>query len=121
MSASQDSVKVAAAIATIWTTKTLPALYALAGNVAQSAVNDMKKNRPWNDQTFSAKDQLFGKPFLDPGKSVGFFVAHGVQYGVYLELTNDRKNEVLRPTIEVFGAKYLVGVRRIVGDKSGSS
>ncbi len=114
MSASQDAVKVATMIPTIWRARTLPAIYALAKKTAQESVNKMKESHPWNDQTYSAKNFLFGDAFQEPG-AVGFFIAHGVQYGVYLELANDRKNEILRPTIQAFGSEFLVGVRRLTG------
>lgn len=116
MSATNDSKQVASMYAKIWTTKTLPALYALAQGVALEALNSAKESAPWNDQTTSARRLLFAEAFQED-KAVGFFVAHGVQYGVYLELSNDRKNEILRPTVEEYGAKYLIGVRRIVGDR----
>lgn len=114
MGAAEDSVKVATLIPKIWKERTLPALQALAEKTVLEAVQYAKANRPWDDQTTNAKNFLNGDT-LEPGY-VGFFVAHGVQYGVYLELANDRKYEILTPTIEVWGNKYLMDVRRFIGD-----
>jgi hypothetical protein len=41
---------------------------------------------------------MFSNAFID-GNDVGWFLSHGVQYGVYLELANDRQNEAIRPII----------------------
>jgi hypothetical protein len=55
--------------------------------------------RYWNNQTETAARTVFSKAFTD-GADIGFFISHMVEYGVYLELANDRRHEALRPIIE---------------------
>jgi hypothetical protein len=53
----------------------------------------------WTNRTQMARDGVFAKTFTE-ANAVGFFLAHTVGYGVYLELANNRAHESLRPTIE---------------------
>lgn len=114
MSAYDSSRKVADFVAKRWNSRTIPALYALSQQTALEAINSAKHNAPWEDQTTQARAQLFMTAYRSD-EAIGFFVAHGVQYGVYLELANDGKYEILRPTINVFGQQFFVGVRRLLG------
>jgi hypothetical protein len=53
----------------------------------------------WENRTFQAKDRMFTEAFKSD-EAIGFIMAHGVQYGVYLELANNRKHQAIRPMIE---------------------
>lgn len=55
-------------------------------------------NKFWNNQTKTALDTVF-QGVIDEEGVVGFFLAHLVEYGVYLELANDRKHAALLPTV----------------------
>jgi len=63
--------------------------------------NGRGAGRYWNNQTESAAKTVFADAFID-GEDIGFFIAHMMDYGVYLELANDRRHEALRPLIEQF-------------------
>lgn len=52
----------------------------------------------WTNRTESALAEVFSGAINEDGE-IGFFLAHAVDYGVYLELANDRKHEALRPII----------------------
>jgi hypothetical protein len=56
-------------------------------------------NTFWNNQTETAYNSVFAENYT-VGTEVGWFIAHAVEYGVYLELANDRKHEALRPIIQ---------------------
>jgi hypothetical protein len=71
------------------------------------------QGRFWKNDTSDAVSRVFGETFSD-GESVGFFLAHGVQYGIYLELANNRQNEALRPLVEIYGNQYIVFIREIM-------
>jgi hypothetical protein len=92
------------------------ALIALSKAYAARAVQlfkDMQGNEEfWENQTFQAKDSVFGDS-IDEADFVGFFLAHGKDYGVYLELANDRQNEALRPIINALWPDYIKDVKRI--------
>ena len=67
----------------------------------------------WNNKTSEAANAVFGETYRTKTE-IGFFLAHGMDYGIYLELANNRQNEVLRPLIEEFGAKFLKSVGMIM-------
>jgi len=66
----------------------------------------------WNNQTNVAYNSVFGQELVE-GDEVGFFLAHTVEYGVYLELANDRKHEALRPVINELLPEFTVNLQRI--------
>jgi hypothetical protein len=69
----------------------------------------------WDNQTAQAAARVFSDAFRD-GRSVGWFLAHGVYYGVYLELANDRKHESLRPIVQHYAGRFLADVRKMYAD-----
>ena len=78
------------------------ALYALSLEYAARALNDFRRRQAqeefWRNQTFTAMNLVFADAFAT-GNIIGWFMAHGVEYGVYLELANDGKNQALRPVV----------------------
>lgn len=72
----------------------------------------MQKGKYWFNRTSQAAARVFSDSFKEFGKS-GFFLAHGVDYGVYLELANNRKHSVLFPIIKKFAGRYFQDVKRI--------
>jgi len=77
--------------------------------------NGRGKGRYWNNQTESAARLVFSDAFID-GDDLGFFIAHMVEYGVYLELANDRRHEALRPLIEKYFPLFKREVQAIYAD-----
>lgn len=71
-------------------------------------------NRFWTNQTGVAKNLIF-EGVIKTKKEFGWFVAHGVEYGIYLELANDRKHAVLLPTIVRFYNRFIEAVEKIYG------
>ena len=71
--------------------------------------------RYWKNQTNQAKDRMFTDAFIQ-GEIIGWFMAHGVQYGVYLELANNRKHEAIRPVIQRFAGRFFRDVKALYGD-----
>lgn len=93
-------------------------LYAYGQQLAEEAVQEMQTrqagNEFWNNQTLQAMQRLFGEAFQD-ADSVGFFIAHAVEYGIYLELANDRQNAILVPTITKYALKYKLFAEELFG------
>ena len=77
--------------------------------------NGQGKGRYWNNQTETAAKTVFSDAFTD-GDEIGFFIAHMVEYGVYLELANDRRYEALRPLIEKFYPLFRRDLQAIYAD-----
>jgi len=100
------------------------ALYAICLAYAAQALSEFRARQPsgsgvvgefWTNQTSVAADSVFSDGFVDKD-DVGWFLAHGVEYGVYLELANDRQHEALRPIVEGMFPKFMDAVRGIYAD-----
>lgn len=95
------------------------ALYALSLRYAAEALNDFQRvqgqNGYWINRTGTARDMVFSDAYLE-GSDVGWFIAHGVEYGVYLELANNRDSEALRPTINKFAKPYFNDAEKLYKD-----
>lgn len=94
------------------------ALHAEAKRLADEALQEMQTeqagNEYWDNQTSQALLRLFSDAF-QAEDSVGFFLAHGVEYGVYLELANNRQNEILRPKAEKYALKFKLFAQELFG------
>lgn len=65
-----------------------------------------QSNKFWTNRTNIAKDTVFSGP-INSNDIVGFFLAHTVQYGVYLELANNRKYQSLLPVVVRFYSRFI--------------
>jgi hypothetical protein len=68
----------------------------------------------WDNKTAQAATRMFANSFRE-GNDYGWFISHGVDYGVYLELANDRKHQALWPIIKRFSSRYFADVKKIFG------
>lgn len=96
------------------------AVYALclyySGVVLQHFRMRQEGNTYWENRTNLAKDTVFSGAFIEADDVMGFFLAHTVHYGVYLELANNRQNEALRPIINEYLPKFKADLKRLYGD-----
>lgn len=85
-------------------------LYALSLFYAAKALNDFRakqaQNTYWQNQTFTAVDTVFSNAFQS-NNEIGWFIAHAIEYGPYLELANDGQNAALRPTVLLFAQPFI--------------
>lgn len=92
-------------------------LYALAISYAARALNIFRQEQGeqtfWENQTNQANSRMFAKAFVNKS-DIGFFMSHGVLYGVYLELANDRKNEAIRPIMMVLAPQFLKDAKEVI-------
>lgn len=72
----------------------------------------MKANRPWTDRTGMAKATLSAKVSMPSDTLVRITLAHGVGYGIWLELAHGKNYAIIAPTVTEEGP-------RIVGDLNG--
>jgi hypothetical protein len=68
---------------------------------------------PWHDITGMARRGLRGGSFFRGNKAI-IYIAHGVDYGVHLELAHDRKYQILDPTIDHFKSIVWADYQRIM-------
>lgn len=66
----------------------------------------------WNNQTGTAYNQVFASNIAED-REIGFFIAHDVLYGIYLELANDRKHEALWPIIRDMYSEFEIELRKL--------
>lgn len=72
-----------------------------------------KKNRKWIDRTGQARQRLQGGSELRPGKLI-IFLQHGVDYGIYLELANEKKYAIIYPTLRHEAPEVMNGLRGVM-------
>lgn len=93
-------------------TKTLAALKVYGDSVSKQMESYAKSNRPWQDRTGHARESLKGdSEFM--GHKVRCNISHGVSYGIYLEMCNERRYAILEPTIKAVSPKAINGLDKI--------
>lgn len=92
--------------------KTIAALALYGDSVAKEMESYAKSNRVWTDRTSDARDRLKGDS-QNLGTSIRCSISHGVDYGIYLEMCNEGRYRILKPTIDAVGPKAVKGLDRI--------
>ena len=90
------------------------AVSALSERYAAEMEAHAKPNAPWVDRTSMARKLLFGYVFSREAHLL-IRIAHGVEYGKYLELANQQKNAILEPTAKQYAPKFFEDVKKLVG------
>lgn len=67
----------------------------------------MKMNRPWTDRTGMAKALLNAKVSQPSPTIVRITLAHGVDYGIWLELAHGKNYAIITPTIQEEGPRIV--------------
>jgi hypothetical protein len=78
------------------------------------AMEYMKSNAPWTDQTGNARNTLSAKSFPDPDEYT-LVIYHQMPYGIWLEVRWEGKYAILIPSIEHLGPEIMSALRDIVG------
>lgn len=73
-----------------------------------------KKNRPWTDRSNRARETLKGTSELVGGTSARVVLAHGVDYGVWLELAHEKRYAIVEPTVRLQSNEILKGLENFV-------
>ena len=69
-----------------------------------------KEDRPWTDRTAHARQRLHGScSRIDTGIRIS--LAHGVDYGVYLELANEKMYAIIYPTLQREAPQIMSGLQ----------
>lgn len=72
----------------------------------------MKSNAPWTDRTGAARSGLMAIPF-NQGSVHELFLAYSVYYGIWLEIANSGRYQVLQPAMRHVGQKILEDISKI--------
>ena len=105
------------------------AVYALSLHYAAMAIEYFLSQQPaspnsrgayWNNRTAQAAARMFARGFREDLNEeeaiVGWFMAHGVHYGTYLELANNRAHESIRPIVQRYAGRFFEDVKKIYGE-----
>lgn len=86
-------------------------MYAQTG--AQKFENYAKENRRWKDRTGRARKSLTG--YVTKNKdTVRVNIAHGVSYGIYLEMAHEKKYAILDETVKQNSEEVLEGYKELL-------
>jgi hypothetical protein len=93
------------------------AIFQAGGRLAQQNASEMeawaKANAPWQDRTGAARSGLHAEVVGDGG--IGTIVlSHGVDYGLWLEIANGGAYAIIAQAIDVFGAKLMDDLQRLL-------
>ena len=94
--------------------KTEAALQMYAETSAKLLEGSAKENRRWTDRTGQARQRLNGSVGKVP-EGYKIYLAHGVDYGLWLELAHERKYSIIPETIRYVGTfEILPGLERLL-------
>jgi hypothetical protein len=85
----------------------------VARTTASQMQNYARQNRRWQDQTGNARAGLHGGSFWE-NAFLYAYIAHAVEYGVYLELAHDRKYQILEETANKFRDEFYKSIEIIM-------
>ena len=90
------------------------AIWQYVQTAALSMQNYAKQNRPWTDRTGAARQRLTGTGYAVP---TGYQIrlAHGVNYGIWLELAHEKRYAIIEPTIQAKGPDVIDGFKNLIG------
>lgn len=95
--------------------KVITGLMMEANNQAIKLESEMKINRPWIDRTGDAKKFLRAVAVNNISeKSIKLYLMQGVEYGIWLELANNRNYGIVLPTLETRSQNVLDRLKGIV-------
>lgn len=95
------------------TLRKLAALRIYAETQAANLQDYMKRNHPWQNRTFQAEKRLSATVEEIP-TGYRIVLAHGVDYGVWLELANEKRYAILEPTVRLRGPEVVQGMRNLL-------
>lgn len=93
-------------------TKLQAAIRMFSQEGAKKFENYAKQNRPWTDRTGHARQRLTGwvETLSDRTR---IHIGHGVDYGIYLELANQKRFAILQKTVNTVSPEILKGFKEL--------
>lgn len=85
-----------------------------ASTKASQLQSKMKLNRPWTDRTGMAKALLNAKVSQPNKNTVRITLAHGVDYGIWLELAHGKNYAIIAPTIREEGPRIVEDLNNLM-------
>jgi hypothetical protein len=80
-------------------------------------LEQLKKGEFWTNQTSEAIKGVDGFAFDDKSNgTVGFGLAHHVEYGKYLELAHNREHAALEKTLKAMVPDFMDEIKKVFSD-----
>ena len=86
-----------------------------ANTAARKLENDAKLRAPWTDRTGQARQRLTAYVTELQSGICEITVAHGVSYGVFLELAHEKRFATIMPTIQRLSPEIMKGFNILGG------
>lgn len=67
----------------------------------------MKTKAPWTDRTSNARSGLAATAVKESQKVFSIIMTYSVRYGIFLEVCNDGKYAIIKPTLILYGPKVI--------------
>ena len=98
--------------------RALMAMSMYCETAAQDLARYMKEHRVWTDRTSQARQRLTA--YVEK-TDTGFRIvlAHGVDYGIWLELANEKRFAILEPTVRLQGPAVVKGFDHLLDRLGG--
>lgn len=90
----------------------------MAQNGAEKMENYAKTHRRWKDRTTHARQRLTGYTEVS-GERIRICIAHGVEYGIYLELDHGKKYAILQEAVNSQAEEIMDGFKAMWEEISG--
>lgn len=84
---------------------------------AQRLISSAREHRPWTDRTGAARNRLHAWVSEIPeseGTGLRINLAHGVDYGIWLELAMEKRFATLFPTVTREGPEVVKGFENLL-------
>lgn len=89
------------------------ACYMYCDTVSKDFESYAKANRPWTDRTGNARQRLKG--YADRVENgARACIAHGVDYGIWLEIAHEKRYAILEPTVRLKANDALRGMKELL-------
>ena len=85
-----------------------------AATKASELQSKMQQNRPWTDRTGLAKARLSAKVSQPNKNTVRITLAHGVDYGIWLELAHGKNYAIIAPTVREEGPRIVSDLNNLM-------
>lgn len=86
----------------------------IADRYASEIEAHMKAEAIWIDRTGNARQSLSAEVEQATQDMVEIVLAHGVEYGIFLELAHGGAYAIIAPTIDVFGPRIWADVQAML-------
>lgn len=93
------------------------AIFSATAQVAEAKAREMevwaKANAPWQDRTGAARNGLSAR-VEGSRDNTTIVLSHGVDYGLWLEISNGGRYAIIAQAVDVFGASLMDDLQRMV-------